>query len=147
MSPLNGSPRACGYMTIQYMNSEHTWAALGWIALANRSNRNIDTRHLQVRIFTVKQDGSHRGHMTKVISIRYYRSWDWHVQAGNRTRASAVDGECSSKEVLEQRALRAIWNIYISIHEPTTVSLPGAEDWRMCVCWLTTTGKQAGWLL
>ncbi len=35
---------------------------LGQIALASRSTLNNDIRHLQVRVFTFKQDRSRRGH-------------------------------------------------------------------------------------
>ncbi len=51
MSP----PCASGYINIH----EHTWAALCRIVLSSRSTLNIDTGHLQVRVFTVKQDRSH----------------------------------------------------------------------------------------
>ncbi len=40
--------------------------------------------------------------LTKVISNLYYRSWNWHVPARNRTQTSRGWGEHSSKELLEQ---------------------------------------------
>ncbi len=69
---------------------EHTWAALGCrpnSTLASHSTLNIAIRHLQkkIRIFTVKQDKSCRGHhyeetdqghcSYKTRSPKTYKSW------------------------------------------------------------------------
>jgi hypothetical protein len=68
-------PIACGYMNILYMNAHER------IALASRSTLNIDIRHLQDHVFTVKQGRSSKGHhyedSTKVISIQFHGLWIW----------------------------------------------------------------------
>ncbi len=54
---------------------------------------------MQVRVFTVKQDRSRRGHRyeeTSKLEVPRLTS------VGNRTRASALGGEHSSKELFEQ---------------------------------------------
>ncbi len=48
--------------------------------------------------------------LTKVIN---WRPWDWHDSTGNRTRASAVGGEHSSKELFELRVNSYSDHLYI----------------------------------
>jgi len=49
-------------VTWTYMNTHELHYDVGWLALACRSTLNIDIIHLQVRVFTVKQDRSLQGH-------------------------------------------------------------------------------------
>ncbi len=76
---------------------------VGRIALASRSTLNIDIRHLQVRVFNGRQERSRRGHHCRETLQRSSPSsagaTAWHVPAGNRTSASMVEGEHSSKEL------------------------------------------------
>ncbi len=52
-----------------YMNIEHTWTHMNCrIALVSISTLKIDIRHLQVHIFSVRQDKSRWGH-------RYGETW------------------------------------------------------------------------
>ncbi len=52
--------------------------------------------------------------LTKVISILNYNSRNWHIPAGNRTRASRVGGEHSRKEPFEQLDKSYLEHIHMS---------------------------------
>ncbi len=56
---------------------------------------------LILRALFKNKSSMERRDLTKVISILNWRSRDWHVPAGNRTRASTVGGEHSRKEPFE----------------------------------------------
>ncbi len=103
MSLRQGSPQCMCYKDIQ----EHTWTALGC-----RSNSTcksfspeywhqaIASQRIHCQARQITSESPLWRDLTKVFFILHSRSWDWHVPAGNRTRASKVGGEHSSKEPL-----------------------------------------------
>jgi hypothetical protein len=96
-----------------------------WEACAQSAIRTVCYRHLQVRVFTVKQDRSSRGSPLWKDLTRSSPS------AESQTRASTVGGEHSSNEIFEQRVnsysehphMSPIACGYMNIHELTWAAL------------------------
>ncbi len=103
-------------VTWTYMNTHELHCS----PLASRSVLNIDIRHLQVRIFTVKQDISHKGHQCGDTWPRSSPSITWGPETdmswpGNKPGPSAVGGEHSSKELFEQRVNNYSEHVHMSL--------------------------------
>jgi hypothetical protein len=101
----HGSSQCLCYMNIH----EHTWTAVG---CRPNSTCKASAKHLQaaktsalasprIHCQTGRSGSPLWKDLTKVISILNWAE-DWHVPAGNRTRASTVGGEHSRIEPFEQ---------------------------------------------
>jgi hypothetical protein len=110
-------PNACVYKNILYMNTHELHYDVCWIALSSHSTLNIDIRHLQVYVFTVKKDRSHRGHYygetwprpspSSTRGARTDMSW-----MGIKPRPQRWEASTQAKSYLNS-VLIAIRNIYI----------------------------------
>jgi hypothetical protein len=118
--PRHGSPQ-CMWLH-EHTVHKRTWAARGFRPNSTYKsfNPNIDNRHLQVRVFTVKQDRSHRGHQYEETWPRLSPS----LTRGPKTVPSRNPTwwEASTLEKsLSNSLLIAIQNIY-NTYEPATIS-------------------------
>ncbi len=90
-----------------YMNNEHTWTHMSCTIGTSRSTLNIDIRHLQVRVLTVKRDRSCRVHHYGESWPRSSPSsfaWDWFIVGRDRSQGYMVGDDHSSNQLFEHRS-------------------------------------------